>query len=186
MVIFKQYLSDLAEVGSLIDQATLDSAYKLIREARSNKKKVLIIGNGGSNALSSHLAVDLIKVGGVTAMSFSDAAMLTCLSNDFGYNHWCEYVVATYASEGDVLIAISSSGESENIILGVQKALSMGLEVITLSGFASENRLGSLGSVNLWASSSNYNFVETAHQLWLLYLSDRLGADVTNVEANLE
>jgi D-sedoheptulose 7-phosphate isomerase len=81
--------------------------------------------------------------------------------------------VGFYGDEGDVLIVISSSGNSENMLNGCQAARSKKFStVITFSGFNADNPLRQLGDINLWVDSKAYNFVENIHQVWLLAIVD--------------
>ncbi|MDZ4341098.1 MAG: SIS domain-containing protein, partial [Candidatus Binatia bacterium] len=130
-----------------------------------------------SAAMASHVAVDLTKAAGVRAINFNEADLLTCLANDYGYEHWVEKALDFYADEGDLVILISSSGKSPNIVNGARRAHELKLRVITLSGFSPDNPLRALGEVNLWADSMAYNIVEMTHHIWLLALVDKLVVD---------
>jgi D-sedoheptulose 7-phosphate isomerase len=133
--------------------------------------KVMFIGNGGSAAISSHMAIDFWKNGGIPAIAFNDGPLLTCIGNDYGYEHIFEKPVAFYAKQGDVMIAISSSGRSENIINGVNAAIDKGCTVITLSGFEKNNPLRNMGLYNFYVPSGKYGPVEVVHQYichWIL------------------
>jgi len=126
--------------------------------------KIMFIGNGGSCAICSHMSTDFLKNGGMRAMAFTDGSLLTCLSNDLGYPHVFEKPIDMFAEAGDVLVAISSSGESENILRGAQTARLKKCKIITLSGFNSHNSLSSLGDLNFYVPSSEYGPVEIVHQ----------------------
>lgn len=145
---------------------------RMLRNASEHGGKVLIAGNGGSAAIASHAAVDLTKAAGVRATNFNEAALLTCFSNDFGYERWVEKALEFHARPGDAVVLISSSGRSPNILNGAHAARAMGLKLATLSGFDSGNPLRALGQINLWADSRIYNVVETTHYVWLLATSD--------------
>ncbi len=149
-----------------------DRAVQLILDVRSRGKKILSIGNGGSAAIVSHLHNDLTKAVGVRTLVFNEQPLLTALANDEGYATIFERPIAMWAEAGDVLIAISSSGRSENILRGTQAALDAGARVITLSGFESANPLRALGQLNFYAPSSHYGLVEQAHSVLTHYLSD--------------
>ena len=161
----KAYFSDLREclLGQIPTESLVDMA-----DACQKANKVLIIGNGGSSAIASHLAIDFGRTAGIPAISFTDAATITCLANDFGYQEWCSQAIEMHGSAGDLLVAISSSGSSMNIINGVKKARELGISSCTLSGFDATNPLRQCGDVNLWLDSDNYNIVETIHQFWLM------------------
>ena len=124
---------------------------------------VILIGNGGSAAIASHIAVDLMKNGGVRTLAFNDPSLLTCIGNDLGYAAVFETPIAMMARQGDLLIAISSSGASENILRAVAAARKAGASVITMSGFASGNPLSKLGDLNFYVDSASYGPVEIMH-----------------------
>jgi len=134
--------------------------------------RVVFIGNGGSAGIASHLAIDLSKNASLPAVCFSDASMMSCLANDFGFEEWLAHALRLNARAGDCLVAISSSGRSKNILNAVAKARAMNLDVITLSGMSPDNPLRELGDVNYWVDSRSYNIVETAHQFWMMAVID--------------
>jgi phosphoheptose isomerase len=134
--------------------------------------RVVFIGNGGSAGIASHLAIDLSKNASLPAVCFSDASMMSCLANDYGFEEWLAHALRLNARAGDCLVAISSSGRSKNILNAVAKARAMNLDVITLSGMSPDNPLRELGDVNYWIDSRSYNIVETAHQFWMMAVID--------------
>lgn len=135
--------------------------------------KIIIVGNGGSAAIASHFSVDLTKNAKTRCINFNEADLITCFANDYGYEHWVEKAIEFYGDAGDVLIAISSSGQSENILNGCKAANKLGFSaVITLSGLSGDNPLRKMGDINLWVDSRAYNIVESLHQLWLLAIVD--------------
>ena len=122
--------------------------------------------------MASHVCVDLTKACNIRAVNFNEADLLTCFSNDYGYENWVKKAVDFYADKKDLFICISSSGMSKNIILGAKQAKKLGCNVITLSGFSENNKLKKEGHINLWANSSNYNIIEMTHHVWLLSAVD--------------
>jgi phosphoheptose isomerase len=140
--------------------------------ARDAGGRILFVGNGGSAAIASHLAIDLTKNARVPALCFTDAATITCLANDYGYENWMAHAVRFYGKPHDCLVAISSSGKSKNILNAVSQAAKIGLTIVTLSGMDSNNPLRSAGDVNFWVGSRAYNVVETAHQFMLMSVVD--------------
>lgn len=133
------------------------------KATRQHHTKIIFIGNGGSAGIASHLAIDYSKNGHLPAMSFSDAAALTCLSNDYGYEHVFAKQIEFHARRGDLLVAISSSGKSVNILNAVAAARKVGCQVMTFTGFNPANPLSKLGDVNFYIDSKEYGFVEVAH-----------------------
>lgn len=152
------------KTGRKIDlQSGFEKVACLITACGKRDGKLIFIGNGASASISSHMAVDFWKNCKIRAMSFNDAALLTCVSNDFGYTRVFAKPIEMFVNPGDILMAISSSGNSENIIRGVRMAQSKGCNVVTLSGFNKDNQLRSLGDVNFYVPSSSYGQVEVIH-----------------------
>lgn len=141
----------------------LEAAINLIISQTSKGNKIIFIGNGGSASIASHQAIDFFKNGGMRAICFNDSSLLTCLSNDFGYQYIFEKPIEMFADNGDVLVAISSSGKSENIVRGVDAGRKTGCHIITMSGFKPNNLLRSKGKLNFYVPSDSYGYVEIAH-----------------------
>ena len=133
------------------------------RNAHASGNKLMFIGNGGSAGICSHMAADYSKNGGLRATAFNDASFLTCLSNDLGYDHVFAKQIELHARAGDLLVAISSSGRSTNILNGVLAARAVGCGVVTLSGFTPDNPLRGVGDMNFYVESGEYGFVEMSH-----------------------
>lgn len=130
---------------------------------RDGSGKLMFVGNGASASIASHMALDFSKNGKVPALAFNDAAALTALSNDEGYDQVFAKQIEYFGTQGDLLIAISSSGNSENIINAVHAARAKGCGVLTLSGLGADNKLRQLGDYNLYVPSGEYGFVEVVH-----------------------
>lgn len=169
-----RYFDELAEVFRMVETTRgdgrplnlsegIEEAIRVITTRTGEGRKVIFIGNGGSAAIASHQAVDYWKNGGMRAVAFNDSSLLTCVGNDYGYGHVFEKPVEMFADPGDVLIAISSSGQSENILRGSRAALTKGCTLLTMSGFKPDNPLRKLGAVNFYAPSVSYGFVEISH-----------------------
>jgi D-sedoheptulose 7-phosphate isomerase len=150
------------EKSSNIDEG-VKAAGELILKVTGSGNKLMFIGNGGSAAICSHMAIDFWKNGGMRAIAFNDSPLLTCVGNDYGYNHVFEKPIEMFADSGDLLVAISSSGCSENILRGVQSARSKGCSVITLSGFKVDNPLRTMGDLNFHVTAEMYGHVEVIH-----------------------
>ncbi|MBF0570605.1 MAG: SIS domain-containing protein [Candidatus Omnitrophica bacterium] len=174
---FGIHLKTVAEHILLVDLKVLEKTKGLIKGTSAVGGKIIIAGNGASAVIASHVAVDLTKASGVRAVNFNEADLITCFANDYGYEHWIEKALDFYADGKDVVILISSSGQSANIVNAALKAKAMGLKVITLSGFREDNNLRKLGDINLWVNSSEYNIVETVHQAWLLAVVDQIASE---------
>ncbi len=134
--------------------------------------KIYFIGNGGSAGICSHMAIDYSKNGNLRSQALNDGATLTCLSNDYGYDSVFQKQLEFYAKKNDTLVAISSSGNSKNIILAAEYGKKIGMNVLTFSGFMSDNFLRSLGEFNFYINNSNYGYVELSHQIILHAILD--------------
>jgi len=144
-----------------------------LKKMHSHGNKAIIVGNGGSAAIASHFSVDLTKNASVRCINFNEADLITCFANDYGFDNWMKEAVNFYGDEGDVLIAISSSGKSKDIINGCISARENNFsKIVTFSGFDENNPLNNYGDLNFWIDSKAYNFVENIHQFWLLAVVD--------------
>jgi len=150
------------------------SMKKILLDVKNNDRKVIIAGNGGSAAMASHVSVDFTKQGGIRTINFNEADLITCFANDYGYENWLKKAVDFYGDSGDALILISSSGNSKNMVNAAKNAISRKMQVITFTGFMSDNPLKQLGNLNFWLDSKAYNIVENTHQIWLLLVCDLL------------
>ena len=148
---------------------------KIFIITKKNKKKILIFGNGGSAAIASHFSIDLTKNAKIRCTNYNESGLITCFSNDFGYERWVEMAIKYYGNKGDVLIVISSSGKSKNMINACIAARKKKFsKIITLTGHLVNNPVKKLGDINLWVNSKAYNYIENIHQFWLLSLVDLL------------
>lgn len=163
--------------GAPLDFATgMARAVELIVAQTCQGRKLIFIGNGASAAISSHQSVDYWKTGGMRAIAFNDPALLTCISNDFGYSRVFEKPIEMFADPGDVLMAISSSGRSESILRGARQARAKGCHIVTLSGFDPDNPLRALGDLNFYVPSKSYGHVEVTHLSLSHCLLDTIGS----------
>lgn len=151
-----------------------ENVIEMIAAISKNGNKLIFIGNGGSAAVASHMAIDYWKNGKVKATAFTDASLLTCLSNDLGYEQVYEKPIEGFGDKGDILIAISSSGKSKNILNGVKAANAKGCKVITLSGFSVDNPLLGSGDINFYVPSQAYSHVEIIHHTILHYILEMI------------
>ena len=166
------YLNKFSKILNDCNHKDFSKIIEFLKETKKNKKKVILVGNGGSAAMASHVSVDLTKMCNIRAINFNEADLLTCFSNDYGYENWVQKALSFYADKGDLVVCISSSGNSKNIINGAKFAKKIGCNVVTLTGFSKQNKVKKIGHVNLWLESKNYNFIEMAHHTWLLSIVD--------------
>lgn len=184
MLWLKEYLTQLqglvhdAEVTDAAGTAlslepTLERLWQEVRASHERGNKLMFIGNGGSAGICSHTAIDYSKNGGVRSMAFNDGAALTCLANDLGFERVFSEQMVFHARAGDILVAISSSGRSVDILNGVKAARERGCAVYTFSGFDPGNPLREMGDTNFYVASHEYGFVELGHQTILHAILDR-------------
>ena len=156
-----KYLEDLIKVK------------KILVETHNSKNKTMIFGNGGSAAIASHFSVDLTKNARIRCTNYNESDLLTCFSNDFGYEKWVQKAIEYYGDEGDALILISAGGNSKNMVNAANFAKKKKLsKIITFTGNMKNNSLASLGDINFWVDSKSYNHIENVHQILLLSLVD--------------
>ena len=157
----EKYFEDLVKVKDILIKT------------HSEGKKTMIFGNGGSAAIGSHFSVDLTKNARVRCTNYNESDLLTCFSNDFGYEKWVEKCIEYYGDKDDVAIFISAGGNSQNMLNGAKKAEEKKFnKIITFTGNDKENKLSKLGDINFWIDSKAYNLIENAHQALLLSLVD--------------
>lgn len=168
-----RYLSTAKSTLELIEASVKDETQSfaeavfevitILGEVRRNKKQVILIGNGGSAAIASELANRLWKFCSIRTLTFNDPVILTATANDCGWENVFAQPISIHANSDDLLIAISSSGESENILEGVKKARQLGCQIVSLSGFRPTNRLRLLGNMSFYVPSESYRHIERTH-----------------------
>ena len=171
------YQSIFEELNFLLKQTDYDSLDKITESlvsANKKNKKIIIIGNGGSAAIASHFSVDLTKNAKIRCVNFNEADLLTCFSNDFGYDKVFSKSLEYFADKGDFVIIISSSGKSKNMINAAKICAKKKIFFCTLTGFSKTNPLKKMGNINLWVKSKSYNLIENIHQIWLLSIVDKI------------
>ena len=134
--------------------------------------KLIFAGNGASAAIASHCALDFTKQAGVPSISFNDPSLITAFANDYGYEYWVAKAIGFYAQQQDIIVLISSSGKSPNMINAAKYAKEKGMKIITFTGFSADNPLKQLGNLNVWVDSKAYNIVECTHMIWLTAVND--------------
>mgnify|MGYP001034083071 CR=1 FL=1 len=141
-------------------------------EHKKNGSSVFFIGNGGSSAIASHMTADFMKNGGMKTYSLYDNAVTTCMGNDYGYEYIFSRPLEFLLNSDDLLVAISSSGNSRNICNAIETAGDREAEVITFTGFRPDNRAKQMGTVNVYVPSEKYGIVESVHNLVLQQIVD--------------
>lgn len=175
----KSYYSLYQE--SIFDKSILKKMVDLSeiweKDCRQGGKKIIFAGNGGSAAMASHCAVDFTKNANVRAINFNESDLITCLSNDYGYENWVSSAIEMYADKGDHVVLFSSSGNSKNMVNAAKFAKANNLYLTTFTGFSEKNLLRKEGNFNFWVNSNAYNIVEMTHHIWILSICDLLIGD---------
>lgn len=149
-------------------------AIALLASVKSRGSKVMLVGNGGSAAIVSHIQNDFCKAAGMPAMVFNDLPLLTAFANDDGYQVAFANMAAMWAKPGDLLLAVSSSGMSPNILRAASVCLENGCDLITMTGFSPLNELRKLGGLNFYVPANSYGTVELAHAILGHFLTDAM------------
>ena len=150
-------------------------------KVKSNNSKVILFGNGASNTIADHASIDFTNLIGLKCISLNSSGLLTAFSNDFGYDRVLERYLYFNLDKNDLLVLISSSGESPNVINGATFANEKGNKIVTFTGFKESNTLKSKGDINFWVNSTNYNIVESIHNLWIVTLAEIIAKDNKNI-----
>jgi D-sedoheptulose 7-phosphate isomerase len=160
--------------GSPLDEADAFARWvHMTREVHDAGRTLYFAGNGGSAMIASHMAIDATKNGGLRALSFNDPAFLTAISNDITYDEVFALPLARFAQAGDLLMTISSSGNSPNVVRALETGRHLGLHRVTLSGKGATNKSRALGDLNFYVPADRYGWVECAHQLIIHYWFDQ-------------
>lgn len=176
-IFFKNYSANLKKLITF-DSSNIRKLFQVIKcleVIKNNNKKVIIFGNGGSAAIANHFSVDLTKVCNIRCVNFNESSFLTCFANDYGYENWVAKALDFHCDEKDMVILISSSGESKNMIKAA-KFVKKRMPLITFTGFKKNNSLSKIGDINFWVNSKKYNHVENVHQIFLLSLVDYIAS----------
>ena len=170
------YFSELSSLlyNSQNDFSKLIEIKKIFQNCSKKNKKIIFCGNGGSAATASHVAVDFSKNAKIRSINFNESDLITCLSNDYGYENWLSAAIEIYADKGDVLVLISCSGKSPNLLKALKAAKKKNLETICLTGIDIKNPLKKMNNkgINIWVNSKSYNQIEIIHHMYLLCLVD--------------
>jgi len=145
---------------------------ELTIDVRDKKRSIYLIGNGASASMASHLAADLAKNAHLHTEVFSDLSLITAISNDMSYEWVFAEPLRRRSKKGDMLVAISSSGASKNILRATEVAQKIGLKIITLSAMSPENPLRSKGVLNAYVPVETYGHAETCHAAILHHWMD--------------
>ena len=184
----KQFINDYFKEFQKLTTCNLEISDRLqvikglFESTHKSGNKIIFVGNGGSAAMASHCAVDLSKNAGIRSINFNEADLITCLANDRGFENWVTEALKLYADKGDVVVLISSSGKSDNMINAAKYCNQNFLTLVTVTGMdklnplKSQNDKGSYtdSDLNLWVNSKAYNLIEMVHHFWLLCICDMI------------
>lgn len=157
---------NIEELQRCISEINLSDLSKL-KDIINSKEKIIILGNGGSNAISSHISQDYTKALGKKAISFTDSARLSCYINDYGIENAYVKFIEHFACQETLVILISSSGNSPNIVNAANYTIDKKLDTVILSGFDKNNKINSLSEkvfLRFWVDSFDYGVVEITHE----------------------
>jgi D-sedoheptulose 7-phosphate isomerase len=165
-------------VGNTREEIAPDTAFSQWAEFTANLKRdrgtVYIIGNGASASMASHISADLAKNAGVHTEVFSDLSLITAIGNDIGFEQVFAEPLRRRMNPGDMLVAISSSGGSPNIIRACRTAAHCGGVVVTLSAMKPDNAARKSGMLNFWVPAGSYGLAESCHAAILHHWVDRM------------
>lgn len=182
--LFSKIITNTYATNRLHEALSVDDSInmltRLLIDFNKKEGRIYLIGNGGSAAIASHAVIDLLNNANMSASTLHESSTVTCISNDYGYEFVYEQQIKKIIRNNDVLIAISSSGKSKNILNSVNAARIRDAKVITFSGFSADNPLRQMGDINFWLDSFDYGFVEIGHAFILHNITDRLHSLSTN------
>jgi D-sedoheptulose 7-phosphate isomerase len=141
---------------------------------KKDTARVFFIGNGGSAAIASHMTADFMKNGGMNTYSLYDSSVLTCMGNDYGYASVFSRPMEFLVNERDLVVAVSSSGNSPNIVSAIETAKKKKTMVMTFTGFKRDNRAKQMGDINVYVPCEKYGIVESIHNLILQQIVDMI------------
>lgn len=185
---FSAYAAELRRAAAAVDPGAVDRAAAILRAAVAQRRTIYSCGNGGSAAISNHLLCDFEK-GIQTDTSFlprvaslsANLELITAIANDIQYDDVFVYQLRTLADPGDVLITISSSGDSENVVRAAQWARDNGVHTIAFTGFEG-GRSAKFAAVNIHVPADNYGIIEDLHQSVMHILAHSLRMDGMSAE----
>lgn len=152
----------------------INIAIEILRNCKNERGCLYICGNGGSAGIAQHMTADFLKNGGIRTYNMYGQTTITCISNDLSYEYVFCKQIEMLAENKDVLIAISSSGKSENIVKAVSEMKKIGGKIITFTGFQADNKIRNMGDINFYIPEKHYGMVESIHNLILQQLVDMI------------
>jgi D-sedoheptulose 7-phosphate isomerase len=184
----KHWHNNISELKACLDSLSVwdaagkalepDTAFSRLQEATLQVWKadniLFFIGNGASASMASHISADLAKNAHLNTRVFTDLSLITALANDLCYEEVFAEPLRKQLRKGDMLVAISSSGQSPNILRATQEARDRGGVVITMSAMKPDNPLRTMGSFNFYVPADTYGLAETSHAAILHFWVDQM------------
>jgi len=171
---FLDYIYQNNQILNKIELGEVLNLYENIKKLKKNKKKILIFGNGAGASIASHFSNDLSKNTKIRCLSFDSSTHLTCYANDYGYENWVKETIKIHYENNDLVILISASGKSKNMIKAAKYCKTHKIKFFSLTGFNERNSLKLLSENSIWINSSSYNQIEISQLLILLSIIDKL------------
>jgi len=168
------YFNEISMHAKKLDLVNFELFLCSLARCRDLNSTVYFVGNGGSSAIVAHCAVDYENVLGITVNTMESVSLHTCYSNDYGYQHGHERWLSKRLRPNDLLVCVSSSGQSKNVLNALEVASKVGCKSVAFTGFDSKNGANSLADQFFWVDSTVYNIIENVHQIWLLLACDHL------------
>jgi len=171
---FTKYISNYSKLLKKINYNNLVQCSELFKKINKKNNKIIFLGNGGSAAIASHISVDLSKNAKIRSVNFNEADLITCFSNDYGHENWMKEALNIYCDKGDLVVLISSSGKSPNILNAAKWCKKNQIKFITFSGNYKGNPLKKINphGINFWIDSKAYNHIEGMHLFLLMSITD--------------
>lgn len=188
----KEYSSEAMLALNSVNGDSLKTAYNRLHEALSFKSNIFVCGNGGSAAISDHFMCDHSK--GVCSDTMftprvfslaSNMSLVTAIANDYSYKEVYSTQLDMFGKPGDVLVAISSSGQSPNIVSAITTAKNVGMTSIALVGFDG-GEAARRADIVLHIKSNNYGVIEDCHQSLMHILAQHLRVNNARQDASLK
>ncbi|MBN23408.1 MAG: phosphoheptose isomerase [Bdellovibrionaceae bacterium] len=155
--------------NSICQREAYNQFSSLLKQTKERQGSIYWVANGGSNAIAAHLSQDIINKLKIASHSFTNSSLITCMSNDYGYENVYKIPLETYLKSEDLLIAISSSGNSKNILSAIETAQKKNCSVIGVSGMKDSNLIWNQKDLNLniYLPSKRYGITEVGHEALL-------------------
>lgn len=164
--------------GARVDTGAAFAEWKqLTADIRDRGNTIFLIGNGASASMASHIAADLEKNFHVRTEVFTDLSRITAIANDMGYEEVFSEPLRRKMAPGDAIVAISSSGQSANVVNAAKQTAAAGNTVITLTAMNAGNTLRSLGALNFYVPAATFGQSETCHAAILHCWVDMMADD---------